>query len=133
MVNNDSKMEVLINNDKLLRYGNPTDVLKTISKPEFRTELVLIYDRVGTEDILVDAPYIQPYYIGNYRETLITLDIDDNSWISPYEGDWSNIKQLLSHKGMGEDERIVYNALVSQHPLIKNIVDSSIEPLDEDY
>lgn len=132
-VNNDSKMEILINNDKLLRYGNPTDVLKTISKPEFRTELILIYDRVGTEDILVDAPYIQPYYIGNYRETLITLDIDDNSWISPYEGDWSNIKQLLSHKGMGEDERIVYNALVSQHPLIKNIVDSSIEPLDEDY
>lgn len=132
MITRDTTLETVINNDKMVRYGNPTNLLKTISKPEFRTELLLIFDRVGNSELLVDAPYIQPYYIGNYRDVVETLDINDTSWISPYEGEWKNIDKLLNHKMMGEEQALIYKAFVSQHPLVKYIVNMVIEPDDDD-
>lgn len=132
MITRDTTLDTIINNDKMVRYGNPTKLLKTISKPEFRTELLLIFDRVGNSDLLVDAPYIQPYYIGNYRDVVESLDINDTSWISPYEGKWSSIDKLLNHKMMSEEQSLIYKAFVSQHPLVKYIVNTVIEPDDED-
>lgn len=133
MVTNDSKMETIIDNDKLVRYGNPTNLLKSISRPEFRTEIILIFDRTGTEDLVVDAPYILPFYTGNYKDTIVNLDINDSSWISPFEGNWEGIKELLNHKTMSKESEIVYNAFASRHPLIKYIVESVVEPLAEEY
>lgn len=132
-ISDDATMKTIINNDKMVKYGNPTDLLKKLASPEMRTEIILIFDRLGTENLVVNAPYIQPYYISNYRDPITTLDISDISLLSPYEGNWTSIKQLLNHKTMEEDEKLIYRTFATQHPFTNYIVKSVVEPTEDGY
>lgn len=114
---NDILIKDLIDNDKIVRYGNPTNLLKNLSNPEFRVEVILVFDRTQTEDILVETDTLIPLYIGYTRDNIATLEIEDTSWLSPIEGNWKNIKPLLRQSLVKKEDRIAYYAHASKHPL----------------
>lgn len=113
----ETTLGTIIENDKLVRYGNPTGLLLQLANPEFKTEIIMVYDRTQTDEVLIKSPYLFPMYIGYSRDRINTLEIEPIGWISPLEGSWKNVEPLLTHIDKSPSDRLVYNSHVSKHPL----------------
>ena len=117
-----SKISHIIDNDKLVRYGNPTSLIELLLSPENKIEVLMVFDRTGTENVLIDSDRIIPFYLGNTREVIKTLDITDISFISPEEGKWKDIKPLLRRVKPSKDSLLSYKVHCSRHTLTDFII-----------
>lgn len=83
----------LAETNKMVRYSNPKTVLQKICSKSFRVEVLLILDRTHNP-----LPYIEnadTFYLGNYRDSFRDIEVDSSAFISPYEGEWTCLKDLL--------------------------------------
>lgn len=119
VIADDPKMETIIRSDKMVRYGNPVSAIKTICNPSMRVEVLLILDKTGSENIMIDSNKVIPFYIGSYKLKVQTLNIPEESWVSPIEGNWTSIEPLMDRRDQTASEESIYNSLVSNHPLVE--------------
>ncbi len=83
----------LAETNKMVRYSNPKTALQKICSKSFRVEVLLVLDR--THNPLPHIENANTFYLGNYKNTYKDIEIDDSAFISPYEGEWSCLKELL--------------------------------------
>lgn len=109
--------------DKFVVYGNPTGLIEELCSPENRVEILIVLDKTGTENIMIDHNRLLPFYLGSYREKIQTVDIPDESWISPVEGMWKSISPLLDRRILDGHNQLVYQAHATNHKLCRYIED----------
>lgn len=119
VIADDPRMETIIRSDKMVRYGNPVSAIKTVCNPSMRVEVLLILDKTGSENIMINSNKVIPFYIGSYKSKVQTLSIPEESWISPIEGSWTSIEPLMDRRDQTASEESIYNSLVSNHPLVE--------------
>lgn len=119
VIADDPRMETIIRSDKMVRYGNPVSAIKTVCNPSMRVEVLLILDKTGSENIMINSNKVIPFYIGSYKSKVQTLNIPEESWISPIEGSWTSIEPLMDRRDQTASEESIYNSLVSNHPLVE--------------
>lgn len=117
----------IINNDKFVVYGNPVGVIEELASQENRIEIIIVFDRRGTEDIFIEHNRLVPFYLGSYKNKITTVNIPEQSWISPVEGIWSSISPLLDRRILTEHESIIYQAHTTNHKLCRFIEDLLIK------
>lgn len=122
-VHNTIDKKITIKSDKFVVYGNPTGLIEELSSPENRVEILIILDKTGTENIMIEHTRLVPFYLGSYKNKIQTVDIPKESWISPVEGIWSSIAPLLDRRVLTGHDELVYQALATNHKLGRYIED----------
>lgn len=121
IVGQNPTIETLINEDKIVRYGNAYKILELMNKPQMRLEVLMILDKTNSSNIHIASDKLVPMYLGKHRDNIKTLNIDDTSFISPYEGRWSGIRKLLELDPYRENIMPIYRMAVASHELVENI------------
>lgn len=87
--------EVVLN-DLLVKYGNARKVLEVITRPQMQLEFLLVYDRTYSPNVCIQLPAQYTFFIGNKREnyTGMGVSIPDENFISPHEGNYTDISYL---------------------------------------
>ena len=96
VLNNVPKTNEVVMNDKLVRYGNARKVIEVMTRPQMQLDFLLVYDRTYTPEICTQFKEQYVFFLGRNRENYNGLGyhIPDTSFISPYEGDYTDISFL---------------------------------------
>ena len=106
--------------DKLLRIGPAKKLLELITAKQFKIQIFMIFDRTRDLKLYIDSDMLVSFYIGKYRCRYLNIDIPDSIFISPYEGDWSNLSKLLI-PFEAKITTLGYETLANRHPFMSYI------------
>lgn len=95
VIGDDIEINNFVNTDCMIRYSSPKKLAELIVSPEFNLEVLFVLDRTSLPRLIFQGDKVFTYFIGNHKSNYTGIDIEDTSFISPYEGDWINYAYLL--------------------------------------
>lgn len=110
----------VVQSDHILRYGNCSKIIGLLMRNQFMLQVMVILDRTGNDSLVLDSPNQLVYYLGKRRENFPTLNIQDENFISPCEGIWTDIEILLNKAETLK--QIPFDIYANRHPLMTNII-----------
>lgn len=119
----------LSENDKLVRMGPVNSLLSLLTSEQFRTEVLMIYDKGRELTSFIESPNMTTMYIGKYREGYTNISVPDSSFISPYEGGWTNVRDLLKSPYDISISALSYDTFVYRHSLTNMLTDIVTEQI----
>ena len=130
-----SKSE-LANIHKMVKNSDAKTLLDIVSNENFKCELLLVYDKTRHSLPLIENA--NTFFVGYYNDYNIAY-INNQNFISPYEGDWTECAKVLTHP-KSQITPTAYNLLCSQLQLteyIKELFNTNNRPeksyLDIDF
>ena len=124
--------DILIDNNKFVKYGNPKAVIETLLDSKFRVEVLIVLDRTSTDINLIepasDEVNIFPLYLGYKRDRYENIEIENNSFISPLEGDFKSISPLLV-QDIQKGSEIKYEVYVTNYSLTQKLLNLILEDI----
>lgn len=110
----------LVKLTKMVRSSDPKSILKKICSQSFRVEVLLVLDKSNLPQPIISNA--MTFYLGKHRDKYKGINItDDISFISPYEGQWSNLSSLLVPLGDNTINPITYSTVARSNHFISYI------------
>lgn len=103
--------------DKIVRFGTVKKLVEILASEQFKVQVLMIFDRTRFYETFVTSQNVLTFYVGKYRKRYANILIPDSSFISPYEGDWTNIEKLLVPVDNNEIPQLAYISYSNRHPL----------------
>ena len=120
-INTISTTAEVVNEDRIVRYGNASSIIELLLRKQFMIQVLVIFDRTGNDSLTVDSDNQLVYYLGKKRENYPMLDIRDENFISPVEGRWTDIDILLT--GADKLKQIPFDIHANRHPFVMNLIE----------
>ena len=119
--------------DRMTRNSDIRNLVTMLADTTMRLQVLLILDKTPEIEIPLTGDNIITYYLGKRRCNYNNAEIEDDSFISPIEGEWSSIKPLLIDIEDDEYTNFGYGSIFRISPLYRAVKELIREHIEDDY